>query len=204
MTDFSTTDLQEFCSGSGRLSLGSLYAGFIIAFPVDFRYQWDLRLPQHRKLLDQLDSRVSFYAPRCGPWSSLSNWHPAQTEETIRKEDEPFLQWIAQRSKKQYTIGNASVVENPQKSSIFKKSPLSSLVKHPEATCRVIDHANTAVLNRCLACLHASPRLCSSWVSSLASLRSDAMAPHSVLNMLTSLVASLPLWQSTLGNWFKL
>ena len=58
-------------------------------------------------------------------------------------------------------------------------------------------------MNRCLACLHASPRLCSSWVSSLASLRSDAMAPHSVLNMLTSLVASLPLWQSILGNWFK-
>ena len=110
MTHFPTTDLQEFCSGSGRLSLGSLYEGLTIAFPVDFRYQWDLRLPQHRKLLDQLDSRVSFYAPRCGPWSSLSNRHPAQTVETMRKEDEPFLQWIAQRSKKQCTIGNATVI----------------------------------------------------------------------------------------------
>ena len=57
----------------------------------------------------------------------------------MRKDDEPFLQWIAQRSKKQYTIGNATVIENPQNNSIFKKSPLSSLVKHPEATCRVID-----------------------------------------------------------------
>ena len=45
-------DVQEGCSGSGRLSLYLHRRGCKVGLPVDYRYGWDIALPAHRELLD--------------------------------------------------------------------------------------------------------------------------------------------------------
>ena len=44
-------DLQELCSGSGRLSLTAFHKGMKVAFPVDLRYKWDTNNEEHQALL---------------------------------------------------------------------------------------------------------------------------------------------------------
>ena len=64
-----TIHLHEIFSGSGRLSLSGLMLTLRVGFPIDFRYGWDLSLPEHRKLIDKVDTffdtHFCFYSPRC-------------------------------------------------------------------------------------------------------------------------------------------
>ena len=68
---------QECMSGSSRLSLTLLANGFRVAFPVDYRYGWGMRFDKHQCLVDtvgeELKIAITFYSPRCSPWSVASN-----------------------------------------------------------------------------------------------------------------------------------
>ena len=51
-----TVHVWERFSGSGRLSACALAKGFIILFPVDVRYGWDLQTVEHRTIIDEVYS----------------------------------------------------------------------------------------------------------------------------------------------------
>ena len=53
--------LQEFMSGSGRLSLGVFLTNNFVCFPVDFRYSWDLGISEHQVLLRQVDDAMKMF-----------------------------------------------------------------------------------------------------------------------------------------------
>ena len=48
--------LQEQMSGSGRVSYVAYATGLSVLFPMDLRYGWDLTLPAHRKMLEQVQN----------------------------------------------------------------------------------------------------------------------------------------------------
>ena len=52
-----TWDLQERCSGSGRLSSQARVEGLCVGFPVDFRYGWDLGNSEHMDKLRRADDK---------------------------------------------------------------------------------------------------------------------------------------------------
>eukprot|EP00959_Pyramimonas_sp_CCMP1952_P058747 1226667-Pyramimonas_sp.AAC.1 len=68
---FPIISLWTWCSGSSRLALIMLSAPFnqLVLFPVNLRYGWDLRLPEHQQLLRTADRQFSpmetTYEPRC-------------------------------------------------------------------------------------------------------------------------------------------
>ena len=68
--------LQERMSGSGRLSLRSSRLGLQVAFPVDYRYGWNVADPSHQGTLTTirklLGIKVTWWAPTCTPWSQAS------------------------------------------------------------------------------------------------------------------------------------
>ena len=133
-------EFQEVFSGSGNLSFHFLSHGASVAFPVDFRYGWNARLDKHRKMLDELIVGTSFYAPNCTAWSSLSNWMPEETRDDLRKLEGPVLEWITTRSVNMWEQhSSATIVENPRNSTIWTKSPLLQLDKHPRAGRRPFD-----------------------------------------------------------------
>ena len=68
-------DFQEFCNGSGRLSVSTFYGGLLTALPVDYRHSWDMQVAGHRRLLDQLLTRIRFYSPSCAPWTVATGFY---------------------------------------------------------------------------------------------------------------------------------
>ena len=71
------TQFCEICSGSGRLSYIALLAGLSVAFPVDFRYGWNLgdTITSHQNLLLEAQNQMQpdvliMLSPSCAPWST--------------------------------------------------------------------------------------------------------------------------------------
>eukprot|EP00959_Pyramimonas_sp_CCMP1952_P468336 9493079-Pyramimonas_sp.AAC.1 len=102
--------------------------GLSIAFPVDYRYGWDLKTPQHQKLLDscaqQLGIQTHFWSPRCSPWSAQSNRATPEKRDRTRTAEVPTLTWLDSRIDSDFDRGEASILENPRSSAIYAKSPL--------------------------------------------------------------------------------
>ena len=124
-------DFQEIYSGSGRLTYGCLCTGIRCGFPVDFRYGWNVRLPSHQRMLDKLQARVFYYSPSSDAW--ISSGKPSSAKLSQRRTEDLTLQWVASRIVDGHsrTPAVASVIEQPQCSSVWNKSALSTLTKLP-------------------------------------------------------------------------
>lgn len=129
-----TADVAEIFSGSSSLTLGCYGAGLRALFPADFRYGWDLRRLEHRQLygevLEKLQVKIVFFSPRCSPWSIAGNQREKSKTAAAQEAEVPTLRWVTQLCKKLMRTGMAFMIENPRSSSIFKLSPLQSLVSH--------------------------------------------------------------------------
>ena len=124
----------EWCSGSGRLSLLLLMANFIVGFPVDYRYGWDLAHPPHQRLLHECLTEFKpdmlFGAPSCGPWSvASSNKDPVKRLED-RNRELPTLEFLHDKMLWQHDQGRAFATEQPFGSDMFKSSPMARLLNH--------------------------------------------------------------------------
>ena len=124
----------EWCSGSGRLSLLLLMANFIVGFPVDYRYGWDLAHPPHQRLLHECISEFKpdmlFGAPSCGPWSVASaNKDPVKRLDDRNKEL-PTLEFLHDNMLWQHNQGRGFTAEQPFGSDMFKSSPMARLLDH--------------------------------------------------------------------------
>ena len=99
----------EIFSGSGRLSYIALLAGLATAFPVDFRYGWNMADPRHQKLImeaqDMMKPDVIFMAPSCGPWSVSSNRLSDDDRERLREEERSTLQFVKKLAIRQAEAG---------------------------------------------------------------------------------------------------
>ena len=94
---FGTPAMQEFMPCSSRLTLHCWKAGLNVAFPVDYRYGWDLSEPKHHRLLKHIRTSIEFFAPRCTAWSIASSRSDPARRAAARAEEKPTLEWIASR-----------------------------------------------------------------------------------------------------------
>ena len=112
-------DLQERCSGSGRLSSQSREAGLCVGFPVDFRYGWDLGEPSHMAMLRRADDHfkplITFNAPDCRLWGGYSEKnYKDKFDELERKRDaeRPYLQSMFEHNQQVAADGRIYIMEN--------------------------------------------------------------------------------------------
>ena len=87
---------QEMHSGSGTLTLMVCGCGLNVAFPIDLRYGWDTNHEPHRRRLDELRVRFTWYVPCSTSWDHGAKMTPPQRLEEQRKE-EASLTWMALR-----------------------------------------------------------------------------------------------------------
>ena len=123
--------LWEVCSGSARLSHLALLAGLCVAFPIDYRYGWDIGCHKHQKLIleaqELLDPDVLMVSPSCAPWSIAANRLPAAARARLQQEETTTLQFIKVMMMKQAERGKAFVMEQPWSSAMWTASPLAGL-----------------------------------------------------------------------------
>ena len=124
---------QELCSGSGRLSWVAVLSGLLVGFPVDYRYGWDMSLPEHQQMIGQ--ARAEFLpmylhaSPTCAPWSVSSASKDPQARKLERQQEEPALQFIREQCERQVMADLGFGVEQPISTAMFKDkdSPLRDL-----------------------------------------------------------------------------
>ena len=128
--------LWTWCSGSSRLALIMLSAPFdqLVLFPVDLRYGWDLRLPEHQQLLTSADRRyrplVTSYEPRCKYWSRMGSGRDPEATAERRSNETGMLKFILQQLCDTVQDKRHGLCENPKSSAIWSKSPLAALQHH--------------------------------------------------------------------------
>ena len=134
-----STQFWEICSGSGRLSYLALLAGLSVAFPVDYRYGWDIGNPEHQRMLLEMQNtckpQMIMLSPSCGPWSTSANRLSPEDRQRLQTEERNTLVFVKKLAANQEEHGRGFVLENPWGSSLWKHSPLASL-EHELANCR--------------------------------------------------------------------
>ena len=122
---------QELCSGSGRLSLFLMLTGMMVAFPVDYRYGWDLSHPSHQKLLQECHYEFQpehlFAAPSCGPWSVASANKAPDLREADRQAEMPMLHFLKEILFRQRNDGKGFTLEQPFGSAMLRHEPMVRL-----------------------------------------------------------------------------
>ncbi|CAE7765903.1 RE2 [Symbiodinium sp. KB8] len=119
----------EIGSGSGRLTYTALLAGLIVAFPVDYRYGWNLADPEHQRMLLEEQQRTS---------PSMIFFSPPGSQGRVSKEDQAAQQRdhhnklsIANFAKtmamRQAEAGHGFVLQGLWNSSWWTSSPLAGL-----------------------------------------------------------------------------
>ena len=89
-------------SGSSRLVLIMRSAPLdqLVLFPLDLRYGWDLRLPEHQQLLrtadEQFTPTVTTYEPRCKYWSRMGSIRDPEITAERRQQEIGMLKFIVQ------------------------------------------------------------------------------------------------------------
>ena len=121
---------QERMAGSGRLSFRCMKLGMQVAFPVDYRYGWNLADPHHQSILATVRTRMgikaTWWAPTCTPWSQASRGD-AEKREAERQAQQPTLEWIITDIQAGQHRGEHAALENPNTSEIWDKSCLRVL-----------------------------------------------------------------------------
>ena len=102
-----------------------------MAFPIDYRYGWNVANPEHQKLLldaqDILQPDVIVMAPSCGPWSTSANRLTDEERDRLRAEEHETLLFAKKLAFRQEERNKGFLFENPWGSALWKKSVLSSL-----------------------------------------------------------------------------
>ena len=123
--------LWTWCSGSSRVALVMLSPPFgrCVLFPVDLRFGWDLRLQEHQSLLLEVDNalkpKVTTMEFRCKYWSRAGNSRDPDKTKCLRQAEEPMHIFGGNHICHLHREGRGWLVENPDGSAIFTKSPLS-------------------------------------------------------------------------------
>ena len=119
----------ELCSGSGRFSLFCVLAGLTMGFPVDFRYGWDIGLPEHQRMLDQAYEEFCpdflMCSPRCKFWSVSASRRDRQELMRDRESERPALVYMQRKMQQQNQRRKVYVLENPWSSAIWSDSVMA-------------------------------------------------------------------------------
>ena len=119
--------LWEWCSGSGRLSLLALLSGLCVLFPIDYRYGWDLGLPEPQKIINDVeqglggDPDVLFYSPACRPWSISSTKRDLDQTQRERAAEMPTVDYIKKKYKKRAKEKRGNILEQPWASALWSQ-----------------------------------------------------------------------------------
>ena len=96
--------LWSWFSGTSALSFTMLGMPFQqpVCFPVDLRYGWDLKKPEHQRLLAQVDNIlrpfVTTMEPRCKYWSRAGRAREPIVTAQQREDEQPMLKFATQHS----------------------------------------------------------------------------------------------------------
>ncbi|CAE7557756.1 RE2, partial [Symbiodinium sp. CCMP2456] len=133
----------ELCSGSGRLSLCLLMAQFMVGFPVDYRYSWDIGYAPHQALLQQVHHQFSpdhlFASPSCTPWSVASASKDKARRDEERRSELPTLEFLHDMSLSQHNQDRGFTLEQPHSSAMLRESPVAKLLNHSGIRIQHID-----------------------------------------------------------------
>eukprot|EP00435_Cladocopium_sp_Y103_P024430 s393_g6.t1 len=116
---------QEWCSGSGRLSLLAILAGLCVLFPIDYRYGWDLGLPEHQRIIHEVEQDIGggpdvlFYSPACRPWSISATKRDLDQTQRERAAEQPTLDYIKKKYKQRSKDKKGNVLEQPWSSALW-------------------------------------------------------------------------------------
>ena len=119
-------NLWEWCSGSGRLSLIALLSGLCVLFPIDYRYGWDLSLPEHQRLILEIEQDINhgpdvlFASPTCRPWSISSTRRDLAQTMREREGELPTVSFIKQKIKKRCKDKKGNILEQPWTSALWE------------------------------------------------------------------------------------
>ena len=124
-------DFIEMWSCSARTSHYAHKLGLKVMGPLDYRYGWDLMLPQHRALAGLLVQtfkvKVILAAPDRRVWSCSATTADPQVTQQARQAQEPMLTWLRKLGHRQVLEGRNVIVEQPHSATSWKKSPLRTL-----------------------------------------------------------------------------
>ena len=114
--------LQELYSGSGRLSLMAVLSGLLVGFPVDYRYGWDLAMPEHQHMISQARDEFMpaclYASPSSTAWNSSGRNSPLRQPE--RESEVKSLDFLKDLCVEQVKKDLAFGVEQPLNSTMFQ------------------------------------------------------------------------------------
>ena len=130
--------LWELFSGSSRLSYLALLAGLTVAFPVDFRYGWNLGCREHQDMIldaqERLRPEVIVMSPSFSTWARPSSQQNIIQEE-LKELEAKAMQFVKVLACRQAEKGHGFLLEQPWTSPIWKHSVLATL-QNDVADCR--------------------------------------------------------------------
>ncbi|CAE7280604.1 RE2, partial [Symbiodinium microadriaticum] len=119
----------EICSGSGKLTYTALLAGLIVAFPVDYRYGWNIADPEHQRMLLEEQERSTPNVIFFSPPDSFGCY--SRSDEDGRRKAQADQQSVANFARtiatKQLESGRGFVLQSLWNSSWWTSSSLSGL-----------------------------------------------------------------------------
>ena len=130
-------DVLELFAGSAHASKACATHGLCVGPPVDLRTGFDLnkRTGQEKawKIIMDQKPDVVILAPKCSPWSAMSNARPWDQEKN-RKEHMPMVLFCLQVAWHQYTHGKYFIWEQPQGSQMWNLPGVVELACQPGIT----------------------------------------------------------------------
>ena len=143
----------EMCSGSGRLSLCLLLAQFMVGFPIDYRYSWDIGYPAHQALLQQAHQAFVpdhvFASPSCTPWSIASSGKDKAKRDEERRAELPTLEFLHDISLSQHNQDRGFTLEQPRSSAMLRESPVAELINHAGVRIQRMDQCMLGAQDEC-------------------------------------------------------
>ena len=122
--------LWELFSGSSRLSYLALLAGLTVAFPVDFRYGWNLGCREHQDMIldaqERMNPEVIVMSPSFSAWSRPSS-QQSLTNEELKELEASTMQFVKVLACRQAEKGHGFLLEQPWTSPTWRHSVLATL-----------------------------------------------------------------------------
>ena len=93
-------------------------------FALDYRYDWDLASPSHRRLTEEIEETfvpdLEFMSPSCRPWSICSVRRDLEQTQQERQEEMPVIDYLKKKAKNQCRRRRRYIWEQPWSSAMWE------------------------------------------------------------------------------------
>ena len=136
-------DFLELFAGSARLSQVAAMNGLRVGQPIDLRTGFDILTSDGRKrtmeIIEKQKPKVIFMAPRCAPWSQMTNIHDRVARDQRRQKFLPTLEFCCHIAIFQIEHGGHFIIENPASSALWYTRCFQRLLSQHGVTYGTLD-----------------------------------------------------------------